>query len=227
MQSLEVRMQKWPDKLVFASAFYILTSAFCILVNDWRAEHCPLDLLQPLHIVHAWNLAHPGNNIFQVLEIGDVEHDINVRLPVIGPGFNVADVGFAIADDSRNLLEHAETVVAKNRELHWICARRPIIARPFHFNLPLRLVHQCYHVRTVRRVDRHAFAASYVTHHILAADRVTTSRSVDQQIAMALYPDGLVVVICAKQSPQYAGSAAGSLVLCFSPRLTSTRLKGR
>src|SRR5213076_2747596 len=78
-----------------------------------------------------------------------------------------------------------------------------------HFNLPFRLVHQCHHVRTVRRVDRHAFAASYVTHHILAADRVTTSRSVDQQIAMALHPDGVVIVISAKHSPHYAGMPPG------------------
>ena len=206
-------MQKWPDKLVFASAFYILTSAFCILVNDWRAEHCPLDLLQPLHIVHAWNLAHPGNDIFQVLEIGDIEHDINVRLPVIGPGFNVADVGLAIADDRRNLLEHTEAVVAKDRKLHRICTGRPVIARPFHFNLAFRLVHQCHHVWTVRRVDRHALAASYVTHHTLAADRVATSRPIDQQIAMALYPDGVVVVISAKNPPHYTGNAAGFLYL--------------
>src|SRR5437899_12284779 len=127
MQSLEVRMQKWPDKLVFASAFYILTSAFCILVNDWRAEHCPLDLLQPLHIVHAWNLAHPGNDIFQVLEIGDVEHDINVRLPVIGPCFNVADVGLAIDDVRRNLLEHDESTVTINRTNNTSCDMRHII----------------------------------------------------------------------------------------------------
>src|SRR5207247_10453083 len=101
MQSLEVRMQKWPDKLVFASAFYILTSAFCILVNDWRAEHCPLDLLQPLHIVHAWNLAHSGNDIFQVLEIVDIEHVINVSLPVFGQVLHVADVYSDLAYISR------------------------------------------------------------------------------------------------------------------------------
>src|SRR5207244_10158088 len=111
MQSLEVRMQKWPDKLVFASAFYILTSAFCILVNDWRAEHCPLDLLQPLHIVHAWNLAHPGNDIFQVLELGDVEHYINFRLPVIGPGFLVSSVVFAFGGERCNFIAIVDSYV--------------------------------------------------------------------------------------------------------------------
>src|SRR5205823_10065718 len=154
------------------------------------------------------NLPKPGNDIFQVLEIADIDHNINIRNPIVAPGFDIADVGPAITDDSRNLLEHTEADVAKDRKLHRICTGRPVIARPFHFNLPFRLVHQCHHVWTVRRVDRHAFAASYVTHHTLAADRVTTSRPIDQQIAMALYPDGVVVVISAKNPPHYTGNAA-------------------
>jgi len=52
-----------------------------------------------------------------VLEYRDVEHDINVRLPLFGPGFNVADVV---------LLSLMEAVIClsmrsgrrKKRELH-------------------------------------------------------------------------------------------------------------
>jgi len=41
-----------------------------------------LDFLKTLDVVHAGNFSHPSNNIFQMFQIGDVEHDIDIRLPI-------------------------------------------------------------------------------------------------------------------------------------------------
>jgi len=72
-----------------------------------------LDLLQPLHIVHARNLAHTVNDRLQVFEVGDFEDYVDAGLAVTGAGFDVADIGVLVADDGGDLFQHAETVVAK------------------------------------------------------------------------------------------------------------------
>jgi hypothetical protein len=40
------------------------------------------NLLQPLHVMDAGNLSHSLNDVFQVLQVGDIEDDIHVRLSV-------------------------------------------------------------------------------------------------------------------------------------------------
>ena len=52
-----------------------------------------------------------------MLQVGDVHHDFHVSLAVFGTGIDVADIGFGVADDGRDLLQHAKTVVAENGQL--------------------------------------------------------------------------------------------------------------
>ncbi len=61
------------------------------------------NLLEPLHIMHTGNFSHTLNDAFQMLQVGDVEDDIHIRLAVGSAGFDIADVGFAVADDGGDL----------------------------------------------------------------------------------------------------------------------------
>src|SRR6266481_5769110 len=94
---------------------------FLLVVADDR----PLDLLQSLHIVYAGNLADAVNDVLQVLQVGDIEDDIDVRLAIAGAGFDVADVGFSIANHGRDLLQHAEAIVAEDGEFYRVGAGVP------------------------------------------------------------------------------------------------------
>ena len=68
-----------------------------------------------MHIVNARNLSHTVDNVFQMLQVRDVEDDINIGFPIGGSGFNIADIGLAVADHGSDLLQHPEAVVAINR----------------------------------------------------------------------------------------------------------------
>src|SRR6476661_3365988 len=158
--------------------------------NDQRL---PLDLLQSLHIAHARNLPQAVDDRFQVFEITDIEDDLDHRLTVCGAGFDVADVGFGVANHARDLLQHAVTVIAKDRQLDRIDVGCGFVFCPGNVYAPLRLIHEIDYVWTADGMHGHALAASYVADYSFSADRVTTARPIDQQITGALHGDGVVV----------------------------------
>src|SRR5579863_8679574 len=168
-----------------------------------------LNLLQSLHVVNPGNLAHAVDDVFQVLEVCNIENDIDVGLCVRAAHLNVADVGFGVADHGRYLFQHAESIVAKDGKLHGIRARRSLIVGPFHIDAALRLIQEVHDVRAIEGVDGYAFAAGYVTDHALAADGVATAGAVHEQITMAFYADGVVAAVSAENPPNHAGDAAG------------------
>ncbi len=71
---------------------------------------------------------------------------------LLGLGFDVADVGVGVADDGGNLLQHAGTVVADDRQLDRIARlarwmRLPSLS-PLHVDAPFLLEHQIHNVGT-------------------------------------------------------------------------------
>src|SRR5713226_8544663 len=99
-----------------------------------------LDFLQPLYVVYAWNLAHAVDDVFQMLQVSDIENDVDIRLRVRAAHLDIADVGFGVADHSGNLFQHAETIVAKNRKLDWIRTWGSLIVCPFHIDAAFWLI---------------------------------------------------------------------------------------
>src|ERR1700674_97388 len=160
-----------------------------------------LDLLQSLHIVYTGNLSHAVDDIFQVLQVGNIENDIDVGLRVRAAHLDVADIGFAIADHGGNLLQHAETIVAKDRKLHRIRTRGSLVVRPFHIDAAFRLIQQVHHVGAIHGVDGDAFAAGHITYHVLAPDGIAASGAIHEQIAVAFYTDGIVAAVSAENPP--------------------------
>ena len=57
----------------------------------------------------------------------------------------------------------------------------------------------------------HALAAGDVAYDLFAANRVTTSRAIDQQIVVALHLDGRAVA--AEDAPHHAGEATRAAIL--------------
>src|SRR5438105_14824365 len=70
-----------------------------------------LYLLQSLHVVYAGNFTHTVDNVLQMLQVGDIEHNIDIRLAIVGARFDIADVGLSITDHSSNLPERNELIV--------------------------------------------------------------------------------------------------------------------
>src|SRR5581483_8474602 len=63
--------------------------------------------LQSLHIMHTRDFPHAVDDVFEVLQVFDFDHDIHIGLTVFGAGADVADVGFGVADDGSDLLQHS------------------------------------------------------------------------------------------------------------------------
>src|SRR5271170_1075221 len=159
--------------------------------------------------MYAGNLADAVDDVFQVLQVGDIENNIDVGLCIRAAHLDIADIGFRVADDGRNLFQHAETIIAEDRKLHRIRTRGSFIVGPFHIDSAFRLVHQIHHVGAIHGVDGDAFAASHIADHVLAADGVAAAGAIHQQIAVALYADGVVAAVSAKNPAHDAGDPAG------------------
>src|SRR5580693_10644195 len=173
----------------------------------------PLNLLQSLYVVNPGNLAHAVDDVFQMLEVGNIENDIDVCLPIRAANLHIPDVGFGVADHGRYLFQHAESIVAKDGKLHGIRTRCALIVRPFHIDAALRLIQEVDDVGTIHGVNGDAFAAGYVTDHALAADGVATAGAVHEEVAVAFYADGVVAAVSAENPPHHAGDAAGFISL--------------
>src|SRR6202021_3349962 len=153
----------------------------------------PPDFLQTLYFMGAGNFSQAGDDLFEMFEVGDVEHDFHAGLAVGGAGGDVADVAFGVADHAGNTLQHSETIVAEDGEFYGIGGGSGFVARPSHFNFSLGLVKKIGDVRTVDGVDGNSFAARDVADDAFATDGVTTARAVDQHIALAFDGDGVLI----------------------------------
>src|SRR5215467_11080796 len=122
------------------------------------------DLLQPLHVVHAGNLAHAGDDRLQVFQVGDFQHHVDACLPVSGAGFDVPDIGVIVTDHGRDLLEHSEAVVAEERNFDGIRDGLAFLvgAGPLYVNPAVGLIEQVRNIGTIYRMHGHAFAAGDV-----------------------------------------------------------------
>lgn len=68
--------------------------------------------------MHPRNFSHAVDDVFEMLQVFDLDDDIDIGLAVLGAGADIADVGFRVANDSSDLLKHPETVVTENGELY-------------------------------------------------------------------------------------------------------------
>src|ERR1700680_2243603 len=156
--------------------------------------------------MHTGNLAHAVDDVFQMLQVSDIENHIDVGLRICATHLHIPDIGFGVADHRRNLLQHAETVVARDRKLHRIRTRGSLIVRPFHTDAAFRLIQQVHHVRAINGVHGDAFAAGHVTYNLLTANGVAAAGAIHQQIAVAFHADGIVASVSAENPAHHAGN---------------------
>src|ERR1700689_3211325 len=143
--------------------------------------------------MHTRNLPQPGHNLFQVFEVGDVEHDLHASLAVLSTRPNISYITLSISDYTSNTFKHTKPVITINRKFHRISRRGGLVPRPLHIDAPFRFVHQVGNVRTAHCVHRHALATSDVAHDALSPNRIATARAVDQHVTLALDHDGVVI----------------------------------
>src|SRR5580692_6106345 len=143
-----------------------------------------------------------------MFQVGNIENDIDVSLPIRTAHLHIPDVGFGIADHGGHLFQHAEAVIAKDCKLYRIRTRRSLVAGPFHIDATLWLIQQVHHVGAIDRVDGDALASGYIADHVFAADGVTAAGAVHEQVAVAFHADGIVAAVSAENSPHYARDAA-------------------
>ena len=67
--------------------------------------------------MNAGNLPHTVDDGLQVLEIGYIKYNVDVRLAAGSSGFDVTNIRFRIADHGGDLLQHAPLVVTEERQL--------------------------------------------------------------------------------------------------------------
>ena len=105
--------------------------------------------------------------------------------------FDTADIGVVVGDNGGQLLEHAGAIVAEDGDLDRIALGAAGIlfayARPLDRDAAVALVEQVLHVGTTARMDRDALAARHVADDFFAANRIATSRAIDQQIVLAFH----------------------------------------
>src|SRR5437870_4375364 len=168
--------------------------------------------------MHTGNLSHSGDDGFQMLQVQDIEHYVNIGLTIGGAGFDVPDIRFRVTDDCGDLFQHAPFVIAEKGQLDGVSGGCAVffIAGPLHVNPPLRLVEKVRDIGAVFGMYSNTLAASDVAHDVLASNWVTTSRTIDEQVAMPLDRD--CIGIAAKTTAHHAGKPA-ALVLDFAGRL--------
>src|SRR5215471_2302030 len=137
-----------------------------------------------------------------MLEVRDVEDDFDAGLTVGRMGGDVADVAFRVPDHSRDVFQHAKSVVTINSQLDGICGRNRIVARPLDINLALGFIEKIRNIWAIERMHSYALATSDVADDTFAANRVTTARAVDQHVSLAANRYGIVVT---KNAADYAG----------------------
>src|SRR5947209_585797 len=128
-----------------------------------------------------------------MLEVGDVEYDLHAGLAVFGAGADVADVALGVADHAGDAFQHPKTVIAVDSKLHRISSGSVFVAPPFDVDAALRFVHEVCDVGTVHRVHCNSLATSDVANDGFSSNRIATTRTVDQHVALALDHDGIVI----------------------------------
>src|SRR3954470_13755309 len=109
-----------------------------------------------------------------MLYVFGVHGNVDGGLRVGGARFDVADVGVVVGDDGGDLLEHAGTVVAIEREFDGV-GRRAVGLKhrgPFHVYAAIGLVHEVEHVGAVLGMDGDALAARDVADDLFTADGI-------------------------------------------------------
>lgn len=110
--------------------------------------------------MNARDLAYAVDDSLQVLQVGDFENDIDIGLPVGRAGLDVANVGMGIADDCRDLLEHAKAVITKQCDFYRVGDGLALfIAGPENVDATLGLIQKIGDVGAVDGVDGNALAA--------------------------------------------------------------------
>ena len=97
-----------------------------------------------------------------------------------------------VADYGGDLFEHAEAVVAKQRDFYGIGNGLAFfVSGPEHVDAALGFVEKIGDVGTIDGVDRNAFAAGDVADDGLAANGIATAGAIDEKVALALDDDGI------------------------------------
>src|SRR5215472_1361499 len=156
--------------------------------------------------MNARNLPQASHDSFQMLYVFNIDHDVDGRLAVGGAGFDVADIGIAVADHCSQLFQHGGAVIAEDRQLDRVggfaagCSGLDRL-RPFHGYAPVGFIHEVGYIRATHRVYSHAFAAGHVADHGFAADGVATSRAIHHQVVITFHLDGAGLRALAKDAP--------------------------
>src|SRR5208337_3934669 len=143
-----------------------------------------------------------------MFQVGYFEDYVDAGLTVLAAGFHAADVGFSVADDGGDLFQHAEAVVAEQRDFYGIGDGLAVfVAGPQHVDAAVGFVEKIGDVRAIDGMDSHPFASGHVADDGLSANRVATLGTIDEKVASPADYDGIAV--SAKDAAHHAGEAVG------------------
>src|SRR5712691_9048904 len=106
---------------------------------------------------------------------------------------DVLDVALGVTNDSSDALQHAEAIVAEDRQLYGISRRSGLVAGPFDIDAAFGFVHQVCHVGTMDRMHGHTFAARDVADDTFSTDGIATLGAIDEHVALAADGDSVVI----------------------------------
>src|SRR6185312_2174009 len=113
------------------------------------------------------------------------------RLAEVRARLQIPYIDFLIRYRGSELVEQAGPVIGMNHDADRERLFR--IARPFHINPALGIVHQVLHIRTRSRMDGDALAAGHVTDDGVPANGVAAFGAIDHQVLDTADPDRIIV----------------------------------
>src|SRR5579872_5549222 len=121
--------------------------------------------------------------------------------------FQAQDVGLFVEQSGGDLAQHARPVLGADVQGHRESMAHG--ARPFDFDLALRIVHQVLDVRAVDRMHRDALPTRDVAHDRLTADGVAALGAIGHQVVDALNLDHQVLIVARTMGRGALGSRCG------------------
>ena len=117
----------------------------------WAEELC---LVHAFHAVDAVDPAQAGQDGFQLPLIANFQAGIHARVLFVGTAFQLADIGFRVADHCGDIGKQAGAIFGTNLQLHGESGFAP--AAPLDGDAPFGLIQKILHVGAGARVHRDA-----------------------------------------------------------------------
>ena len=153
-----------------------------------------------LNLLHTMDIPDTGNFAEILLQTGEMskvdgfDDEVHMHRSVRGGArFHTADVGAIFGDNRCELLEQSRAIVDSEGQLDGICRllrasgvfATALCFGPLNVDPAVCLIEKVLDIGTASRVDGDTFATRDVANDLFAADRIATSRSIDEEIVLS------------------------------------------